>query len=107
MDVYKSCQLSTRRGLYRLPRQEKGKHRPFLVNMDPLTHIPALAPPAGVTPNFINPQSQASMVVITSILCLVLIIPISILRFYTNLFIKRSLKVDDSKYQYAHIDSTC
>ena len=67
--------------------------------MDPLTHFPALAPPTGVTPNFINPQSQALMVIVTSILCLVLIILISLLRFYTNLWIKKSLKADDSKYQ--------
>lgn len=70
--------------------------------MDPLTYFPALVPPAGVTPNFINPQSQALMVIVTSILCLVLIIFISLLRFYTNLWIKKSLKADDSRFQQAH-----
>ena len=68
--------------------------------MDLLTHVPALlAPPAGVTSNFIDPQSRALMVIFTCILCLVLIIPISLLRFYTNLWIKKSLKANDSKYQ--------
>ena len=66
--------------------------------MDPLTHVPILPPPAGVTSNFINPQSQALMVIVTSVLCLVLIILISLLRFYTNLWIKKSLKADDGKY---------
>ena len=76
----------------------KGEARSSSMDMDPLTHFPALAPPAGVTPNFVNPQSQALMVVVTSILSLVLIIFISLLRFYTNLWIKKSIKPDDSKY---------
>ena len=67
--------------------------------MNPLTHFPALPPPPGVTPNFINPQSRALMVIVTSVLCLVLIILISLMRFYTNLWIKKSLKADDSTYQ--------
>lgn len=64
-----------------------------------LYHVPALVPPPGVTSNFKNPESQSLMVIITSILCLVLISIISTLRFYTNLWIKKSLKADDSKYQ--------
>ncbi|MCJ1241563.1 hypothetical protein MMC14_009569 [Varicellaria rhodocarpa] len=63
--------------------------------MDFLTHFPALAPPPGVTLDFTNPESQALMVTVASIICLVLIIPISMLRFYTSLWIKRSLKADD------------
>lgn len=85
-------------GLYRFKPLGKREARSSSVNMDPLTHFPALAPPAGVTPNFVNPQSQALMVVVTSILCLVLIIIISLLRFYTNLWIKKSIKADDSMY---------
>lgn len=77
----------------------KEKARFSSLKMDPLFHFPALAPPAGVTPNFVNPQSQALMVIVTSILCLVLIILISLLRFYTNLWIKKSLKADDSMYE--------
>ena len=66
--------------------------------MDRLHHVPALAPPPGVKSNFINPESQALMVVVASVLCLALIIPISLLRFYTSLWIKKSLKADDSEY---------
>ena len=65
--------------------------------MIPLTQMPALAPPPGVKPNFTNPESQALMVVVTSIICLVLTPIISLLRFYTSLWIKKSLKADDSK----------
>lgn len=65
--------------------------------MDFLTHIPALPPPPGITPNFSNPESQALMVTVTSIICLIMVIIISSLRFYTNAWIKKSLKADDSK----------
>ena len=81
--------LSTVFGLLR-------KHLSSSVNMD-LTHVPALAPPAGVTSNFINPESRALIVVIPSIVCLVLITVFSLLRFYTNLWIKRSIRAEDSK----------
>ena len=67
--------------------------------MDLLYHVATLAPPAGVTPNFIDPQSRASMVIVTSIVCLGLLIIVSLLRFYINIGIKKSLKADDSKYQ--------
>ena len=58
---------------------------------------PALEPPSGVKSNFVNPQSQAPMVVVACIVCQVLIIPISLLRFYTNIYVNRSLKAEDSK----------
>lgn len=78
--------------------KEKGVlQRRISATMNPLKHTPALAPPRGVTPNFVNPQSQALMVVVTSSICLILIIIISSLRFYTNLWIKKSVKADDSK----------
>lgn len=70
-----------------------------------LTHVPGLPPPAGITSNFFNPESRSLMIIVTSILCLVLITLISSLRFYTNIWIKRSLKADDSKYQLAPFDA--
>lgn len=66
--------------------------------MSPITILSALAPPPGVTPNFTNPQSQALMVIVTSIICLVLITIISLLRFYTNIWIKKSMNADDSTF---------
>lgn len=103
-----SCSLQTKQKIYKLPGFEllfirinfsllkKCLFSPR--NMDFLYHVPALAPPAGVTSNFINPESQSLMVIISSILCLVLTTVISSLRFYTNFWINRSLKADDSKY---------
>lgn len=77
---------------------EKHLHGRGFVNMDPAYHIPALAPPAGITSNFTDPESQASIVSVSCILCLVLIIALSSLRFYTNLWVKKSFKADYSMY---------
>ncbi|KAL8685955.1 MAG: hypothetical protein Q9218_007442 [Villophora microphyllina] len=71
-----------------------GETSPTSLAMD-LYHTPALAPPPHTVPNFINPQSQALMVIVSSIICLALIIPVALLRFYTNLWIKKSPKVDE------------
>lgn len=38
------------------------------------------------------------MMVVTSSICLILITILSLLRFYTNLWIKKSVKADDSKF---------
>lgn len=35
-------------------------------------HVPALTPPLGVTPNFVNPYSLSAAFVVTAILCLLL-----------------------------------
>lgn len=72
-----------------------------------LTQVPALAPPPGVTSNFVNPESQALMVIIISIFCLVLTTVISFLRFYTNTWIKKVFRADDSEYQSAAVDTNC
>lgn len=79
------------------------KHLSSSLNMNFLYHVPTLAPPAGVTSNFKNPESQSLLIIVTSILCFVLISFISIVRFYTNLWIKKSLKADDSKYINKHL----
>ena len=39
---------------------------------NPTKLVPALAPPAGVTPNFVNPYSLAPAFVVTAVLCLLL-----------------------------------
>lgn len=99
----------SKRGVYKLPGLVGVSHRTFFcllrkhfsttIEMGSLNNIPALAPPGGVTSNFVNPESQSSMVIISCIICLVFIIPVSLLRFYTNFWIKKSVKADDSKFQ--------
>lgn len=69
--------------------------------MNPLTQLPALPPPAGITSNFVNPQSQASIIVAACTTCLILVTVISLLRFYTNLVVKKSFKADDSMYLFS------
>ena len=75
------------------------------MNMDLLYHVPALSPPPGVTSNFVNPESQSLVIIIPSIICLVLVTFISSLRFYTNFWIKKSLKAEDSRDQIADLNA--
>lgn len=56
----------------------------------------ALAPPPpGVTPNFVNPESRGQQYVITSTICLALMISLLLLRLYSKHFISHTLSVDD------------
>ena len=57
--------------------------------------IPALFPPLGVTPNFKNPESRGSEVIITSVICLTLMTLFVCMRFYTKIHIKRVVTWDD------------
>ena len=66
--------------------------------MDP-ANTPALDPPPGVKPNFIDPVSQANIFIITSSIFLALMVTIFSLRLYVNLWIKRSFGADDGRYQ--------
>ncbi|EOA92019.1 uncharacterized protein SETTUDRAFT_30506 [Exserohilum turcica Et28A] len=61
-------------------------------------------PPPGVTPNFINPESTASQVVLCTILTLVFMIPFFVLRMYTKKYILKRIDPEDfpdteAKYQ--------
>ena len=75
--------------------------KPPLNMEDILYHFPALAPPPAMTSNFVNPQSQTLGVILADTICLFLIIPISCLRFYKNIWIKGSLKAGDGKHASA------
>ena len=59
--------------------------------------LPALFPPPGVTSNFINPETRASALVITSILCTTLVVFCVAVRFYTKIHIKHAWGLDDCK----------
>lgn len=60
-----------------------------------LTQIPALAPPDGVSSNFVNPVSQAKAIKITTTTCLVFMSLSFIMRMYSRLWIKRTFRADD------------
>ena len=60
--------------------------------------VPIGTPPPGVIPNFINPPSRGSQVIITAIICLSLMIPPVFMRVYTRVFISHFLGWDDCEY---------
>jgi hypothetical protein len=58
--------------------------------------VGTVPPPAGVTPNFANPESIAYRVIITAALWPAFILPIVSLRLYTSGFILRKWHADDA-----------
>lgn len=63
----------------------------------PLLSQPVAPPPPGVTPNLANPTSRANEIVIVTTIFTTLAMAFVMLRFYTRLFITRSLGYDDCK----------
>ena len=59
-----------------------------------------MPPPAGVTPNLVNPESVGWKLVLASVLCPVFAILFWLLRLYTSRFIVRKFWVDDSQYPF-------
>ncbi|KAH7121798.1 hypothetical protein B0J13DRAFT_158581 [Dactylonectria estremocensis] len=59
------------------------------------TTVGAYPPPEGVVPNFTNPESIASRVVLAAVLCPGITIPIVLLRLYTSRFIIKVWHLDD------------
>ncbi|KAF1835918.1 hypothetical protein BDW02DRAFT_264401 [Decorospora gaudefroyi] len=55
----------------------------------------ALPPPLGITPNFKDPESIASRLIIASVVGPVITIPLCIVRFYTKRYILRNTGWDD------------
>lgn len=64
-----------------------------------LEHTPVLAPPPGVIPNFISPESQADVFTITSNIFLAMVLSVFLMRIYTNFWIKRKVRADDGSYE--------
>ena len=63
--------------------------------MDPNT--PMAAPPPGVIPNFVNPDSRGGETIVTVTICLALMVPFFVMRIYSRAFVTRSLGWDDCK----------
>lgn len=62
-----------------------------------LSKIPAMKPPPGVTPNFINPPSIGNTIIVVNVVFLTLMLGFVILRIYTKGVLTRSLGWDDCK----------
>lgn len=54
-------------------------------------------PPAGVSPNFVNPPSNAKYNVLCQAVCIPVITVFVVLRLYTRVFIHRKITGDDCK----------
>lgn len=58
---------------------------------------PAMVPPSGVIPNFIDPPNLQHRVIVTLALCLALSTLTVTLRICTKFFIVRQITIDDCK----------
>ena len=62
---------------------------------------PALAPPPGVVPNFVDPPSQGYLLIVTVATCLTVSTLLVLPRFYLCAFTTRPTKWDDGMLRYA------
>ena len=60
--------------------------------------LPALFPPPGVTSNFVNPETRGPALVVTSAICITLMVVCVAVRFYTKIHIKKTWGWDDCSY---------
>ncbi|KAH8725720.1 hypothetical protein GQ44DRAFT_615290 [Phaeosphaeriaceae sp. PMI808] len=70
-------------------------HSPIFSQRDEVVGV--IPTPPGITPNFTNPPSRAHVIITSNIVCTTISALFTVLRFYTNFFITRHLKVDDCK----------
>lgn len=59
---------------------------------------PAMVPPPGITPNFVNPPNLNHIVVLTLVLCMVFSTLAVVMRMYTKLFIIRKTAFEDCMF---------
>lgn len=60
-----------------------------------MENYPAVPPPPGVTPNFVDPETRAPVVIVFSAISLGLMWPVLATRTYTKVWILRSFGWDD------------
>jgi hypothetical protein len=65
------------------------------MNLTAPATTPAMAPPPGVTPNFVNGESLLTIAVVTVGLCMFSITLALVLRLFTKIFIAKSMGWDD------------
>jgi hypothetical protein len=66
--------------------------------------VGAYPPPAGVTPNFTNPESIGYRVILAALLCPAIAIPFLLLRLYTRRFLIKCLHLDDCTSSFRYVD---
>jgi hypothetical protein len=65
-------------------------------------YIPAMEPPAGVVPNFANPESKGHIAIVVGSILTALMVCFFAIRAYTKLFILRKLTWDDCTAPSTH-----
>ena len=63
-----------------------------------LTNYPVIPPPPGVTPNFVDPETRAPLVIVFSAISLGLMLPIVVARLYTKAWVLCSSGWDDGTW---------
>lgn len=67
------------------------------MNSTLLDHLPALPPPPGVIPNFVNPYSEAQSGIIENVICIILTTTIVWVKMYTKVFVMRDSGWEDCR----------
>lgn len=65
----------------------------------PMT-TPALQPPEGVTPNFVNPENFHTAIIGTIVVCIALTTCLACTRMYTKLIITKTYGWDDCMFTW-------
>ena len=78
------------------------------VNLDPqelysLSHTPAIQPPPGVEPNFVNPADNREPLIVVASLFLSLTSIFALTRAYVKTFIIRKYSWDDCELEQTHL----
>ena len=60
---------------------------------------PAMAPPRGLTSNFIDPQNRQHDIIVALTLCMTLAAIAILMRMYTKLFIIRKMASEDCEFR--------
>lgn len=71
-----------------------------MTNID-LDKLPALTPPPGVTPNFVNPYSQGRAIFITTGICVGFVTPAVTIRVFTKAYVIKRVNLEDCKLKVA------
>ena len=70
-----------------------------------LSEVPALAPPHGVVPNFIDPESRAPGVIMALGIITAIMLIFVILRMYTKSFVTKAIGWEDGMHMKTSIDA--
>lgn len=74
-------------------------------NIHALLNGPAVEPPAGVTPNFVDPPNREATIFPIMALCLTIATLAVLVRLYSKLFLLRSVAYEDCEFDYSLVCS--